>query len=36
MDQTTFDLQFSALRSAIIEREFSNLNEQQRKAVFQT
>ena len=36
MDQTTFDLQFSALRSAIIEREFSTLKEQQRKAVFQT
>ncbi len=36
MEQSTFDLQFSAVRSAIIEREFSNLNDQQRKAVFQT
>ncbi len=36
MEQTTFDLQFSAVRSAIIEREFQTLNEQQRKAVFHT
>ncbi|MGN1030571.1 MAG: UvrD-helicase domain-containing protein, partial [Butyricicoccaceae bacterium] len=36
MEQTTFDLQFSAIRSAIIEREFSHLNDMQRKAVFQT
>ncbi len=36
MDQTTFDLQFSATRSAIIEREFQHLNDMQRKAVFHT
>lgn len=36
MDQTTFDMQFSATRSAIIEREFEHLNDMQKKAVFQT
>lgn len=36
MEQTRFDIQFSAMRSAIIEREFSNLNDRQREAVFHT
>ncbi len=36
MEQTRFDIQFSALRSAIIEREFSELNDRQREAVFHT
>lgn len=36
MEQTRFDIQYAAMRSAIIEREFSNLNDRQREAVFHT
>ena len=36
MEQSRFDIQFSAVRSAIIEREFENLNDRQREAVFHT
>lgn len=36
MEQTRFDIQFAALRSAIIEREFQMLNNRQREAVFHT
>ena len=36
MEQTRFDIQYSAMRSAIIEREFESLNDRQREAVFQT
>lgn len=36
MEQTRFDIQFSAMRSAIIEREFDHLNDRQREAVFHT
>ena len=34
--QTKFDIQYAALRQAIIEQEFSGLNERQREAVFAT
>lgn len=34
--QTTFDIQYAAMRSAIIEREFPQLNDKQREAVFHT
>ena len=33
---TEFDIKYSALRQAIIEEEFSGLNEEQRQAVFCT
>lgn len=33
---TDFDLRYSALRRALIEREFESLNDMQRKAVFKT
>lgn len=36
MEQSRFDIQFSAMRSAIIEREFEHLNDRQREAVFHT
>ena len=36
MEQTRFDIQYSAMRSAIIEREFESLNDRQREAVFHT
>lgn len=36
MEQTRFDIQYSAVRSAIIEREFASLNDRQREAVFHT
>ena len=36
MEQTRFDIQYSAIRSAIIEREFEHLNDRQREAVFHT
>ncbi len=36
MEQTRFDIQYAALRSAIIEREFESLNDRQREAVFHT
>lgn len=36
MEQTRFDIQYAAMRSAIIEREFENLNDHQREAVFHT
>ncbi|MDO4174858.1 MAG: UvrD-helicase domain-containing protein, partial [Eubacteriales bacterium] len=36
MEQTRFDIQYSAMRSAIIEREFARLNDRQREAVFHT
>lgn len=36
MEQTRFDIQYSAMRSAIIEREFQSLNDRQREAVFHT
>ena len=36
MQQTRFDIQYAALRSAIIEREFESLNDRQREAVFHT
>ena len=36
MEQTRFDIQYSATRSAIIEREFEALNDRQREAVFHT
>ncbi|MGN1031285.1 MAG: ATP-dependent helicase [Butyricicoccaceae bacterium] len=34
--QTNFDIQYAAMRAAIIEREFSHLNERQCEAVFHT
>ena len=33
---TKFDIQYSAIRKAIIERKFASLNEMQRSAVMQT
>ena len=36
MEQTRFDIQYAAMRSAIIEREFESLNDRQREAVFHT
>lgn len=36
MEQTRFDIQYAATRSAIIEREFEHLNDRQRQAVFHT
>lgn len=36
MEQSRFDIQYSAIRSAIIEREFESLNDRQREAVFHT
>ncbi len=36
MEQTRFDIQYSAVRSAILEREFEALNDRQREAVFHT
>lgn len=36
MQQTRFDIQYAAMRSAIIEREFERLNDRQREAVFHT
>ena len=36
MEQSRFDIQYAAMRAAIIEREFQHLNEKQREAVFHT
>lgn len=36
MEQTKFDIQYSAIRKAIIEKRFSKLNDMQRRAVMQT
>lgn len=36
MEQSRFDMQYAAMRMAIIEREFQNLNDRQREAVFHT
>lgn len=36
MEQTRFDIQYSAVRSAIVEREFEFLNDRQCEAVFHT
>ena len=36
MEQSRFDIQYAAVRAAIIEREFQHLNEKQREAVFHT
>ena len=32
MEQSRFDIQYAAMRAAIIEREFQHLNEKQREA----
>ncbi len=36
MEQSRFDIQYAAMRAAIIEREFQHLNDKQREAVFHT
>ena len=36
MEPTKFDVQFAAVRRAVIERFFSRMNEMQRKAVYHT
>lgn len=36
MEQSRFDIQYAAMRAAIIEREFQHLNNKQREAVFHT
>ena len=36
MEQSRFDIQYAAMRAAIIEREFQHLNEKQREAVLHT
>ena len=36
LDMTKFDVQYSAIRKAIIERKFASLNDMQRSAVMQT
>ena len=36
MEPTKFDLKYTAVRRAVIEQRFSNLNDKQREAVFAT
>lgn len=36
MEQSRFDIQYAAMRAAIIEREFQHLNNKQQEAVFHT
>ena len=36
MEPTKFDLKYASIRRTIIEQRFSNLNDRQREAVYQT